>query len=128
MCDHLRLKGNSKVLKALCANSAANDTILWSGSVTKINRKGKHQTRVLLVTNRHILNLMPDNYAKCNRCIEVRSVHHLSTSLDAQEFVIHAHRGALIKVLPATKGTPFTTTLGGGCEPVGHCHAHAERR
>ena len=41
------------------------------------------------MTNRHVLNLMADNYSKCNRCIDLRAVHHLSTSRSAQEFVIH---------------------------------------
>ena len=35
MADHLQLKGDPKVLKALLSNSAANDTIMWSCSVTK---------------------------------------------------------------------------------------------
>jgi len=35
MADHLKLKGDPKVLKALVSNSAANDTIIWSCSVTK---------------------------------------------------------------------------------------------
>ena len=32
---------------------------------------------------------MADNCSKCNRCIDLRAVHHLSTSRSAQEFVIH---------------------------------------
>ena len=55
----------------------------------QINRKGKAQKRALVVTNRHVLNLMADNHSKCNRCIDLRAVHHLSTSRSAQEFVIH---------------------------------------
>ena len=43
----------------------------------------------MVVTNRHVLNLMADNCSKCNRCIDLRAVHHLSTSRSAQEFVIH---------------------------------------
>ena len=73
--DHLKLKGDPKATRALVTNGAANDAILWSCAVTKINRKGKHQKRALLITNRHVLNLMPDNYSKCNRCIDLRSVH-----------------------------------------------------
>jgi serum/glucocorticoid-regulated kinase 2 len=87
--DHLKLKGDPKATRALVTNGAANDAILWSCAVTKINRKGKHQKRALLITNRHVLNLMPDNYSKCNRCIDLRSVHHLTTAASAQEFAIH---------------------------------------
>lgn len=70
-------------------NSAGNDQIIFSMKMIKINRKGKGQNRVLLVTSRHILNLMPDNYAKCNRCMEIRQLHHLTTSAAGKEFVVH---------------------------------------
>ena len=87
--DHLGLTNNKKALKALSANSATRETVLWSQKVTKINRKGKGQMRALLVTNRSILNLMPDNYSKCNRCIRIKQLHHISTSAASQEFVLH---------------------------------------
>ena len=54
--DHLKLKGDPKATRALVTNGAANDAILWSCAVTKINRKGKHQKRALLITNRHVRN------------------------------------------------------------------------
>ncbi len=87
--DHLKLAGDKKALKALASNSAGNDTVLWSLKVTKINKKGKPQQRVLLITNRHVLNLMPDNYSKCNRCINVHDLHHLSIASQEQEFALH---------------------------------------
>ena len=78
-----------QALKALAANSAGNEQVLFSMTMTKINRKGKGQNRVLLVTSRHVLNLMPDNYAKCNRCMLIASMHHITMSMRGQEFVIH---------------------------------------
>ena len=57
--------------------------------MTKINRKGKGQNRVLLVTSRHVLNLMPDNYSKVNRCMLVASMHHITTAERGEEFVVH---------------------------------------
>ena len=87
--DYLKMKTNAKTLKALCANGANHDTCIWSSSVVKINRKGKSQTRALLITNRHVFNLMPDNFSKCNRCIDLRNIHHITTSKSANEFVIH---------------------------------------
>ena len=79
----------SQALKALSANSAGNDKVLFSVKVSKINRKGKSQNRVLLITSRHILNLMPDNYSKCNRCMQISQLHHLTTSATNQEFALH---------------------------------------
>ena len=87
--DHLKPKGDPKATRALVTNGAANDAILWSCAVTKINRKGKHQKRALLITNRHVLNLMPDNYAKCNRCIALDKLHHLTVSKESEEFALH---------------------------------------
>lgn len=87
--DHLKLFGDKKALKALNSNSAGNDKVIFSAKMLKINRKGKAQNRVLLITNRHILNLMPDNYSKCNRCMAISSLHHITTSSANQEFAIH---------------------------------------
>jgi len=87
--DHLKLASDKKALKALSSNSAGNDTIIFSVKLLKINRKGKAQNRVLLITNRHILNLMPDNYSKCNRCMQIGQLHHITTSSSNQEFAIH---------------------------------------
>ena len=87
--DYLQLARNKRALKALAANSALAGQVLLSLNVTKINRRGKSQTRVLLVTTRHVLNLMPDNYAKCNRCIPVARLSCVSTCAAAREFVIH---------------------------------------
>ena len=78
-----------QALKALAANSAANGKVLFSMSMVKINRKGKGQNRVLLITSRHLLNLMPDNYAKCNRCVQIAQLHHVTTSTTTEEFVVH---------------------------------------
>ena len=87
--DHLNLAKDKKALKALASNSASNGRVLFSAKMIKINRKGKGQNRVLLITTRHLLNLMPDNYSKCNRCMAMGSLHHISTSLQGQEFVMH---------------------------------------
>ena len=80
---------HAQALKALSSNSAGNDTVLFSAKLLKINRKGKAQNRVLLITNRHILNLMPDNYSKCNRCMMISQLHHITTSSTNQEFAVH---------------------------------------
>jgi len=87
--DHLKLASDKKALKALVMNSAGNDQIIFSMKMIKINRKGKGQNRVLLITNRHIFNLMPDNFSKCNRCMNIRQLHHLTISSAGKEFVIH---------------------------------------
>jgi len=87
--DFLHLATNAKALKALSSNSAGNDKVLFSLKVIKVNRKGKSQSRALLVTNRHVLNLMPDNYSKCNRCINIERLHHISTCSGSKEFVLH---------------------------------------
>lgn len=62
--------------------------MVFSVKLTKINRKGKNQNRVLLITSRHIFNLMPENYSKCNRCMQIAQLHHVSFSAPGQEFVI----------------------------------------
>jgi len=87
--DFLKMRSDKRALKAMAANSAANEDVLLSLKLQKINRKGKSQNRALLVTSRKIFNLMPDNFSKCNRCIELAQLHHISVSGDAQEFALH---------------------------------------
>ena len=78
-----------QALKALSSNSAGNEKVLLSMKLLKINRKGKSQNRVLMVSARHIFNLMPDNYSKVNRCMEIAKLDHLTVSRKDEEFAIH---------------------------------------
>jgi len=87
--DNLMLAKNAKALRAMTSNSAGNEKVLLSMKLLKINRKGKAQNRVLLITSRHIFNLMPDNFSKVNRCMDIGSLHHISKSARDSEFAIH---------------------------------------
>ena len=75
---------NTQALKTMSSHSASNESILLSLKVMKINWKGKAQQRAILITSRKIFNLMPDNFSKCNRCIKLAQLHHLSVSPGAQ--------------------------------------------
>jgi serine/threonine protein kinase len=58
--DHLSLGGNEKVQKILVQHGSPGETVVFSDFVVKINRKGKEQTRVLLITNQALYNLKPN--------------------------------------------------------------------
>jgi hypothetical protein len=63
--------------------------VLFSDYVIKINKKGKEQTRVMLITNRAIYNLMPKKYSKCKRRILISDVSAVTSSDNSDEFVLH---------------------------------------
>lgn len=90
--DHLCLAGNSAVQKMLQKegqNSPLPETVVFSDFVIKINRKEKEQTRVILLTNKAIYNLLPSSYGKCKRRIALDSVASITASSISDEFVLH---------------------------------------
>jgi hypothetical protein len=75
--DHLCLAGNHSVQKMLNKhgkNTPLPEIVKFSDFVVKINKKGKEQTRVMLITNKAMYNLMPNNYGKCKRRISIEEV------------------------------------------------------
>jgi len=57
--------------------------------VIKINRREKEQTRVMLITNKAVYNLMPNNYGKCKRRIAIDELGSVTASQVSDEFVLH---------------------------------------
>lgn len=90
--DHLCLAGNSAVQKMLQKegqNSPLPETVVFSDFVIKINRKEKEQTRVILLTNKAVYNLLPSAYGKCKRRIPIESIASVTASSISDEFVLH---------------------------------------
>jgi hypothetical protein len=63
--------------------------ILFSDIVIKINRKGRPQDRVFLVTTAGIYNLSPTQPRTCKRRIDLRAVAGVTVSGVSNEFVLH---------------------------------------
>lgn len=87
--DNLFLAGNAAVQKMLAKNGTPGEQVVFSDFVIKINKKGKEQTRVLLVTDAALYNLMPNKYGKCKRRIAITSIASVTTSDVSNEFVLH---------------------------------------
>lgn len=85
--DELDLSNEPNVQKLL-AKEGPGEVIQFSDLAIKINRKDKEQTRVLLITDKAIYNLLPNNY-KLKRRINISQLMALSLSLASDEFVIH---------------------------------------
>ncbi len=62
--------------------------MIYSSLVTKINRKDAAQTRVLLITDKALYNILPNNY-KVKRRIAIETILALSASTASNEFVVH---------------------------------------
>jgi len=92
--DALHLATNpacSKMLGKIGENWPAAEQVLLSQALIKINRKGREQQRVMLVTDKAIYNLMPRDMSKCRRRIRLENIARISYSMVAEslEFVIH---------------------------------------
>ena len=70
-------------------SQAAPEQPLFSDALTKLNRRGKAQQRVLLVSDRALYNFEVGQYKKCKRRIELRRVEGVTVSDDGDDFVVH---------------------------------------
>merc|ERR1719367_802557 len=90
--DTLGLASNGnckKMLQKLGENWPEAEKVQLSLSLIKINRKGKEQQRVMLITDKAIYNLMPRDLSKCRRRIRLENVASVTFSTSTQEFAIH---------------------------------------
>jgi serum/glucocorticoid-regulated kinase 2 len=90
--DHLCLAGNHSVQKMLNKhgqNTPLPEIVKFSDFVMKINKREKEQTRVMLITNKAVYNLMPNNYGKCKRRIAIDELGSITGSSVSDEFVLH---------------------------------------
>ena len=65
------------------------ERILYSAKVLKINKKGREQRRILLITDKALYNLKINKICSCQRRISFDIIESISTSLISNEFTIH---------------------------------------
>ena len=70
-------------------SQATPEQPLFSDQLTKLNRRGKAQQRVLLLTDRALYNFEVGQYKKCKRRIVLKRVEGVTVSDDGDDFVIH---------------------------------------
>uniref|UniRef100_A0A6A7G348 non-specific serine/threonine protein kinase n=1 Tax=Hirondellea gigas TaxID=1518452 RepID=A0A6A7G348_9CRUS len=90
--DTLRLAKNGNVRRMLTKNGQnfpKPEVVYFSDLLLKINRKDKEQSRVIMVTDKAIYNLMPNDYGKCKRRIKLEHVASVTVSQISDEFVVH---------------------------------------
>lgn len=81
--DHLFLAQKEQVLKMLGKlgnNKPKPEHVVFSDYVIKINRREKEQTRVLLITDKAVYNLMHNNFGKCKRRISMEKLARVTAS------------------------------------------------
>jgi len=77
------------VAKMMAKLGGAGEKVLYTLKVVKVNKRGKSQTRALLITEKALYNLLPTDYSKCKRRIPIESITAITTSKASDEFVIH---------------------------------------
>jgi len=93
--DRLKLQGDAnyrKMLDAMCESKTAEEKVEYSNHVIKINRRGKEQTRILLITSKAVYNCLPKNVTKCKRRIAIEEIGSITLSTASDEFVFHIPR------------------------------------
>eukprot|EP01084_Bolivina_argentea_P312073 540262_1 len=92
MDDALNLATNTSCQKMLSKTGSSFpniENVIYSEKLIKINRKGKEQERVLLITDKAIYNLKPKEMGKCQRRIDLELIESITISTISEEFVIH---------------------------------------
>lgn len=87
--DKLNLKDNEDIKAMLAAEGDKNETVVYSEKLVKINRKGKKQDRVLLLTDKAVYNLKPNKYKESLRRVDLKHIGMLTLSQTSPEFAIH---------------------------------------
>ena len=90
--DNLNLGKNKKIDKMLYSYGScfpSKEKVIYSNKLVKINQKQKKQERIMLLTDKAIYNLMPNDYTKCRRRIELENVESITKSVVSWEFVVH---------------------------------------
>lgn len=90
--DVLSLRSNhgcKKMLMKLGENWPEAEKVQLSQALLKINRKGREQQRVLLITDKALYNLMPRDMTKCRRRIRLENIASATFSTVTTEFAIH---------------------------------------
>merc|ERR1719209_1862983 len=93
--DKLNMAENLECRRMLDSQTDSKDdseTVLYSNQVIKINRKGKEQTRMLLITNKAVYNCKPKRVTKVQRKIPITELASVTISTVSGEFVLHVPR------------------------------------
>jgi len=90
--DSLNLATNKacrQMLAKLGENWPHEEKVKLSRLLLKINKRGREQSRVLLITDKAVYNLMPRDYGKCKRRIRLESIAAVTFSETNSEFALH---------------------------------------
>jgi len=78
-----------EMLSKIGNNFPDEERAMLSMEVIKINKRGKEQNRVLLLTEKALYNLKPNETEKCQRRVALEKIVSVTVSDISQEFAIH---------------------------------------
>lgn len=90
--DSLKLSDDAVVLKMLESkgqNFPDKEVVIYSSELVKINKKGREQTRIFLVTNKAVYNIVPGKKKNCKRRIKIDDIASVTISTKSEEFALH---------------------------------------
>eukprot|EP01084_Bolivina_argentea_P092160 165835_1 len=78
-----------RMLSTYGDNHPKKEQIILSSRIIKINKKGKQQKRILLLTDKALYNLKENKLHSCQRRIIFNLIESISISSTSNEFTIH---------------------------------------
>jgi class 3 adenylate cyclase len=92
--DYLRVSGDETLIKFLdkhvqnSDNHVAVENVLFSDEILKVNKRGKHQKRELIITNISIHNFEPKKYKSAQRSINISTLRGIVINEISSEILI----------------------------------------
>lgn len=90
--DHLNIKDNDKVwalLEKYGDNYPNPEIVEYTTKLTKINKRGKKQIRIFILTNKALYNVKPNSLNTLQRRIDLKDIASVTSSLTSLEFTIN---------------------------------------
>jgi len=87
--DKAHLATNKDIAVMLKTEGVDGEQVVYSEKLVKINRKGKKQERILLLTTKAVYNLKPKAYKISQRRVELKDIGMITMSAGGPEFAIH---------------------------------------
>eukprot|EP01083_Nonionella_stella_P195827 720979_1 len=87
--DRLDLANKDQIKQLIEDEGLGNERVIFSNEVTKLNAKGKKQSRILMITSKAIYNMKKKKLNKSQRRVRIRDIGMITLSALSPGFAIH---------------------------------------
>ena len=90
--DHMNIKDSEKLwalLEKYGDNYPNPEIVEYTTKLTKINKRGKKQLRIFILTDKALYNVKPNKISEMQRRIDLKDIASITCSMSSLEFTIN---------------------------------------